>query len=168
MRVDGATFSILGTSPSYLLSSQPLNVSEANVTNRVMTPTQITLTAEAGPMQVNVTFFNPVEVHPKFFNSLYPDSLSLFSQGIGSGNQYPSHTSPSRQCRLIVQLIRWKCIPTSAHVCEIVSQNCLVSPENCRLDYNNEPPRLRCYAVECHIKRWGHLPHCNILGTSLV
>lgn len=119
MRVDGAAYSILGKS-SYSFISQQLNVSNANVTNRVMTPTQITLTAQTGPMQVNVTFLNPVEVRSEFFNSLNLDSLSLFSQGIGSGNQYPSHTSPSRQSRLIVQLITWKCIPTLARVCEIV------------------------------------------------
>jgi len=119
VRVDGAAYSILGKS-SYSFISQQLNVSNANVTNRVMTPTQITLTAQTGPMQVNVTFLNPVEVRSEFFNSLNLDSLSLFSQGIGSGNQYPSHTSPSRQSRLIVQLITWKCIPTLARVCEIV------------------------------------------------
>ena len=70
MRVDGTTYCILGQICNYYLSSPyegdttlitvPLN--PTNVTNRVITPTQITLTVEAGPMQVNVTFFNPVEV----------------------------------------------------------------------------------------------------------
>jgi len=119
VRVDGAAYSILGKS-SYSFISQQLNVSDANVTNRVMTPTQITLTAQAGPMRVNVTFFNPVEVRSRFFNPLNLYSLSPFSQGIGSGNQYPSHTSLSRRCRLIAQLIAWKFIPTLARVCEIV------------------------------------------------
>jgi len=95
-------------------------ITDPNITYRVVTPTQITLIAQTGPMQVNVSFLNLVEVHPKFFNPLNLDSLSVFSQGIGSGNQYPSHTSPSLQSRLIVQLIKWKYIPTLARVCEIV------------------------------------------------
>ena len=82
MRVDGSAYSILGK-PSYNFISQQLNVSDANVTNRVMTPTQITLTAQAGPMQVNVTFLNPVEVRSKFFNSLNLDLLSLLARRLG-------------------------------------------------------------------------------------
>ena len=70
MRVDGAAYSILGK-PSYSFISQQLNVSDANITNRVTTPTQIILTAQAGPMQVNVTFLNPVEVRCKFFDSRF-------------------------------------------------------------------------------------------------
>ncbi len=118
MRVDGTAYSILGRA-IYNFGTQP-NISDAGVTNRVMTPTQVTLTAQAGPMQINVSFLNPVEVRSTFFNSLNLDSLTLFSQGIGSGNQYPSHTSPLRQSPLMVQLIKWKCIPTLAHVCEMV------------------------------------------------
>lgn len=34
----------------------------ANITNTVVMPTQTILTAEAGPIQVNLTFINPVEV----------------------------------------------------------------------------------------------------------
>jgi Domain of unknown function (DUF5127) len=119
VRVDGIAYSILGTPAEQLTGHQP-NVSDANVTNRVVTPTQITLIAQAGPMQVNVSFLNPVEVHSKLSNSLDLDSLSLFSQGIGSSNQCPSHTSPFRQSRLMVQVIKWKYIPTLGHVCEIV------------------------------------------------
>ena len=95
-------------------------IEDANITNRVVTPTQITLIAQTGPMQINISFLNPVEVRSKFFSSLNLDSLSVFSQRIGSGNQYPSHTSPSLQSRLIVRLIKWKCIPTLARVCEII------------------------------------------------
>ena len=119
MRVDGAAYSILGK-PSYSFISQQLNVSDANITNRVTTPTQIIITAQAGPMQVNVTFLNPVEVRSKFFDSLNFNSLCLFSQGIGSGNPFLSHTSSLQRSRLMVRLIIWKCIPTLARVCEIV------------------------------------------------
>ncbi len=116
MRVDGTPYSIFGASAITSVTKQV----NANVTNTVMTPTQITLIAQAGPMQVNMSFFNPVEVRSNFFNSLNLDSLSLFSQGIGSGNQYHSHTSPLWHSRLMVQLIKWKCILTLAHVCEII------------------------------------------------
>jgi hypothetical protein len=34
----------------------------ANITNTVVMPTRIILTAEAGPMEVNLTFMNPIEV----------------------------------------------------------------------------------------------------------
>ena len=119
VRVDGTAYSILGEPANSFVGVQG-NVSDANVTNRVVTPTQITLTAQAGPIEVNVTFLNPVEVRSKAFNSLVLDSLGHFSQTIGSGNQYHSHTSPLRQTRLIVQLIKWKCIPTLVHVCKIV------------------------------------------------
>ena len=78
MRVDGTAYGILGTSVKNLMELVG-NVSNANITNRVVTPTQTTLTAQAGPMQVNVTFLNPVEVRLKFFNSLNLDSA--FSAG---------------------------------------------------------------------------------------
>ena len=81
MRIDGAAYSILGM-PSYRLNQYQLNASDANVTNRVMTPTQITLIAQAGPMQVNVSFFNPVEVRSKHSNSLNLDSV-FSAKGLG-------------------------------------------------------------------------------------
>lgn len=40
-----------------------LAMSLATITNTVVTPTRTILTASAGPMQVNMTFLNPVEVH---------------------------------------------------------------------------------------------------------
>jgi hypothetical protein len=116
VRVDGAAYGMLGESSTIIELRQQLNVSDANVTNTVITPTQITLTAQAGPMQVNMSFFNPVEVRSDFVNSLNLYSPILFSQGIGSGNQYPSHTSPLWHSRLMVQLIKWKCILTLAYV----------------------------------------------------
>jgi hypothetical protein len=58
VRVDNITYSFLG-------SSNIVNGS-VNHTSMVITPTQTKLTAEAGPMQFNVTFLNPIEVHTKF------------------------------------------------------------------------------------------------------
>ena len=54
VRVDNITYSLLGY-PSHI------NVT-SNLTNMVITPTQTQLTAEAGSMQFNLTFLNPIEV----------------------------------------------------------------------------------------------------------
>ena len=54
MRVDGLTYSFLGDAP--------FNNGTVNLMNTVVTPTQTVLTAEAGRMQFNLTFLNPIEV----------------------------------------------------------------------------------------------------------
>jgi hypothetical protein len=54
VRVDNTTYSLLGI-PS------PINVT-SNLTNMVISPTQTQLTVEAGPMQFNLTYLNPIEV----------------------------------------------------------------------------------------------------------
>ncbi|KAH9021522.1 hypothetical protein EDB85DRAFT_2000582 [Lactarius pseudohatsudake] len=54
VRVDNITYSFLGGSPR-------VN-GRVNLTNTVITPTQTKLTAQAGPMQFNLTFLNPIEV----------------------------------------------------------------------------------------------------------
>ncbi|KAF8260626.1 hypothetical protein EI94DRAFT_1747935 [Lactarius quietus] len=53
VRVDNITYSLLGY-------PYPINET-SNLTNTVITPTQTQLTAEAGPMQFNLTFLNPIE-----------------------------------------------------------------------------------------------------------
>jgi hypothetical protein len=56
VRVDNESYSLLG----YPL---PIMIEPAtNLTNTVISPTQTQLTAEAGPMQINLTFLNPIEV----------------------------------------------------------------------------------------------------------
>ena len=59
VRVDGVSYSFLGDEA--LAPGGPLNGS-VNSTNVVVTPTQTVVTAQAGPMQVNLTFLNPIEV----------------------------------------------------------------------------------------------------------
>ena len=59
MRIDGLTYSFLGgvpTGPSASLNGT------VNVTDTVITPTQTVVAAQAGPMQVNLTFLSPIEV----------------------------------------------------------------------------------------------------------
>ena len=58
MRIDGLTYAFLGDVPG---ASASLN-GTANVTDTVITPTQTVVIGQAGPMQVNLTFLNPIEV----------------------------------------------------------------------------------------------------------
>ena len=59
VRVDGLTYSFLGDETLVVNGT-------VNLTNVVVTPTQTMVVAQAGPMQVNLTFLNPIEVrfHP--------------------------------------------------------------------------------------------------------
>ena len=54
VRVDNRTYSVLGY--PYPISNN------TNLTSTVVTPTQTQITAEAGPMQFNLTYLNPIEV----------------------------------------------------------------------------------------------------------
>ncbi|KAI9459212.1 hypothetical protein BJY52DRAFT_1211943 [Lactarius psammicola] len=58
VRVDGLTYSVLGGVPGNTVASVNVTV---NVTGTVITPTQTVIAAQAGPMQVNLTFLNPIE-----------------------------------------------------------------------------------------------------------
>jgi hypothetical protein len=64
VRVDGLTYSFLGDETLVVNGT-------VNLTNVVVTPTQTMVGAQAGPMQVNLTFLNPIEVRshsPVTFN----------------------------------------------------------------------------------------------------
>jgi len=80
VRVDNNVYAILGStvfpseSDGANLTSPPPWLASANITNTMVTPTRTTLTATAGPMQVNLTILNPVEVH---FQSLDPFDFHL-------------------------------------------------------------------------------------------
>jgi len=68
VRVDNVSYSFLGDSPL-------VNGTITNLTNIVITPTRTVVTSRAGPMQVNVTFLNPIEV---CLYSLYlPDTFYI-------------------------------------------------------------------------------------------
>ena len=72
VRVDGLTYWFLGfetgTGNVTVPSGVPTTATggAVNFTNVVVTPTQTVIVAQAGPMQVNLTFLNPIEVrfHP--------------------------------------------------------------------------------------------------------
>jgi len=61
VRIDGSVYSMLGMLDVWWNNSQ-ISIPSASIMNKVLTPTRIIFTAVAGPMQVNVTFMNPVEV----------------------------------------------------------------------------------------------------------
>ncbi|KAH9990995.1 hypothetical protein BJV74DRAFT_977866 [Russula compacta] len=62
--IDGIPYSFLGsanTSNLQILPSLKSMVTDVNLTNVVVTPTQTVFTAQAGPMELNLTFLNPIE-----------------------------------------------------------------------------------------------------------
>ncbi|KAF8273701.1 hypothetical protein EI94DRAFT_1715629 [Lactarius quietus] len=71
VRIDELTYSFLGDEP--LTSMNPVNV-----TDMVITPTQTVVAAQAGPMQVNLTFLNPIEPRDWIKQSI-PFSYLAFS-----------------------------------------------------------------------------------------
>ena len=87
----------------------PTNFSLASVKNTVVTPTQVILIAVAGPMQVNLTILNPIEVYFDSPNSSNSYLRTHLSQEIGSSNRSHSHTFLSLQYPKTVRLIRYKC-----------------------------------------------------------
>ncbi|KAI9459211.1 hypothetical protein BJY52DRAFT_387895 [Lactarius psammicola] len=58
VRIDGLTYSFLGGVPGNIVASVNVTV---NIIGTVITPTQTVIAAQAGPMQVNLTFLNPIE-----------------------------------------------------------------------------------------------------------
>ena len=86
VRVDGLTYSFLGDVSSNLYNGT------VNFTSIAITPTQTVVTAQAGPMQVNLTFLNPIEV--RFHSSVNFNVYIriILSPKIGSGNPSRSHT----------------------------------------------------------------------------
>ena len=116
VRIDGSVYSMLGMLDVWWNNSQ-ISIPSASIMNKVLTPTRIIFTAVAGPMQVNVTFMNPVEV--RFWSSDSFDSTStyaLLSQEIGSSNQYHSLTFFSPRHRWTIRPMTCRCTLTSMEV----------------------------------------------------
>ena len=112
MHVDSLTYRFLGAPEEPFVN--------VNVTNMVVTPTQTVISAQAGPMQVDLTFLNPIEVR---LDPSIPFSVHLcihYSMAIGSSNRYRSHTFLSLQYPRTVQPTRCKCTLTSLEVCDFV------------------------------------------------
>jgi hypothetical protein len=124
VNIDSITYVVLG--PKETITEPFIYV---NITDTTITPTQIVLTTQAGPMKINLTYLNPVEVR---LQSSIPFiiHISIFqSPVISSGNLYRFHTSQSLQHRLTIWPIECKCTRTSLEVREVVLRNmsCLVN-----------------------------------------
>jgi hypothetical protein len=94
-----------------------------NLTSYTVTPTQTVVTGQAGPMQVNLTFLNPIEVR---FHSIFTFNVHIritLSLKIGSSNPSHSHTWLSPQTRWTAQVILCRYIQMSAEVRPIVLQS---------------------------------------------
>ncbi|KAH9164534.1 hypothetical protein EDB89DRAFT_1892884 [Lactarius sanguifluus] len=81
VRVDGLTYSFLGSVPGG--NGGPLN-GTVNFTDTVITPTQTVIAAQAGPMQVNLTFLNPIEPGDWVKQSIPFSYLALSAKSLDS------------------------------------------------------------------------------------
>ncbi|SRR6266446_1345887 len=86
VRVDSLTYSFLGS----VLPN--LHNGTVNFTSIAITPTQTVFTAQAGPMQVNLTFLNPIEVRFHTFVTFQCLQTHHVSPKIGLDNLSHSRT----------------------------------------------------------------------------
>src|SRR6266851_5758109 len=94
----------------------PTKIFLASVKNTVVTPTQVILIAVAGPMQVNLTILNPIEVYFDSLDSFNSHLRTHLSQEIGSSNRFHSHTFLSLQYPKTVRLMPCRCTLVSTEV----------------------------------------------------
>ena len=114
MRVDNMTFSFLGAVVPEIINGT------VNITSLTVTPTRTIVTGQAGPMQVNLTFLNPIEVRSHSFVTLNIHIRIILSPKIGSNNPSHSHTWLSPQTRRTAHAMLCRCIQTSLEVRPIV------------------------------------------------
>jgi hypothetical protein len=93
----------------------------ASVKNTVVTPTQVILIAVAGPMQVNLTILNPIEVYFDSLNSFNSHLRTHLSQEIGSSNRFHFHTFLSLQYPKTIRLMTCRCTLVSTEVRKLFS-----------------------------------------------
>ncbi|KAF8273676.1 hypothetical protein EI94DRAFT_1167505 [Lactarius quietus] len=110
VRIDGLTYSVLGDEPTTSLNGT------ANVTDTVITPTQTVVTAQAGPMQVNLTFLNPIEPSDWIKQSIPFSYLALSAKsldGAAHNVQVYSDVSGEWNSGDRSQVIDWSATSTS-------------------------------------------------------
>ena len=114
VRVDGLTYSFLGAVIPSILNGT------VNLTSHTVTPTRTVVTGQAGPLQVNLTFLNPIEVriHVSITFNVY--KRIILSLEIGSNNPSHFHTWLSPPTPLMAQVTLCRCIQMSAEVRPIV------------------------------------------------
>ncbi|KAI0251855.1 hypothetical protein BJV78DRAFT_1125603 [Lactifluus subvellereus] len=108
VRVDGLTYSFLGAAP--------FTNGTVTLTNTVVTPTQTVLTAEAGLMQFNLTFLNPIEPGDWVKQSIPFSYMSLTAKsldGAAHAVQVYSDVSGEWNSGDRNQVIRWTATSTA-------------------------------------------------------
>jgi len=114
VRVDGLTYSFLGDVSSTLYNGT------VNFTSLAITPTQTSFTAQAGPMQVNLTFLNPIEVCIHFSTTFNVYMCIILSPEIWSSNPSHSRICLSPRTPLTAQVTLCRCIQMSVGVRAVV------------------------------------------------
>ncbi|KAH9063198.1 hypothetical protein EDB87DRAFT_1681625 [Lactarius vividus] len=113
VRIDGLTYSFLGSVPGG--NGGPLN-GTVNFTDTVITPTQTVIAAQAGPMQVNLTFLNPIEPGDWVKQSIPFSYLALSAKSLDSvahAVQVYSDVSGEWNSGDRGQMLRWSTTSTS-------------------------------------------------------
>ena len=114
VRVDGVTYSFLGA------VQQPTINATVDITNFTVTPTRTIVTGKAGPMQVSLTFLNPIEVRFHSYVTFDVFIRITLSPKIGLSNPPHSHTWLSPRTHQTAQVTLCRCIQMSARVRPIV------------------------------------------------
>jgi hypothetical protein len=114
VRVDGLTYSFLGAVIPSIINGT------VNLTSHTVTPTQTVVTGQAGPMQVNLTFLNPIEVRSHAVVTFNAHIRIILSPKIGSSNPSHSRTCLLPQSHWTAHVMLCRCIQTSAEVRPIV------------------------------------------------
>jgi hypothetical protein len=114
VRVDNLTYLFLGDVDPNLINGT------VNETNVMASPSSTILTGQAGPMQVSLTFLNPIEVrfHSSVTSNVY--IRIILSPKIGLSNPSLSRICLSPQSHWIMQVMLCRCIQMSAEVRAII------------------------------------------------
>jgi len=114
VRVDNQTYLFLGDVDPNLINGT------VNSTNIMVRPSSTILSGLAGPMRVNLTFLNPIEVRSRSFVKFNVYICIIFSPEIGSSNPSRSRICLSPQTHRTAQVIMCRCIQTSVEVLAVI------------------------------------------------
>ena len=114
VRVDNQTYAFLGDADPTLLNGT------VNGTRILAGPSSTILCAQAGPLQVNLTFLNPIEVRSHSFVNFNVYIHIILSPKIGSSNLSHSRICLSPHCLRTARIIYYRCIRTSVEVLGII------------------------------------------------
>ena len=123
VRVDNnQTYLILGDVDPNLINGT------VNGTYILVSPSSTILSGQAGPLQVNLTFLNPIEVRSHSFVDFNVYIRIILSPKIGSSNLSHSRICLSPYNLWMAQITMCRCIQTSAEVTWNHSPKLVVSP----------------------------------------